>query len=204
MDIPTAPDWPQRPAFEAMPPALRAAARRRAFRRGETLFATGAAPREMFFILRGEVRLSRLSPDGTETVMQRARDAFLAEASLESHTYHCSAIAGEDGLALVFPLAEFRRSLADSAAFRAQWMSHLLQEVRKRRAQCERLALRSARARILHYIEAEGADGELHLPGSRKALAAELGLTHEALYRALARLTRDGTLEVGADFIRRR
>ncbi len=51
-----------------------------------------------------------------------------------------------------------------------------------------------AEARILHAIESEGTAGTLTLAQSRKAWAAELGLTHEALYRALARLQAAGTL----------
>jgi CRP-like cAMP-binding protein len=62
------------------------------------------------------------------------------------------------------------------------------------RSQCERLALRGATDRIEHYIEAEGNNGRLELSRTRKAWAAELGLTHEALYRALARLQRSGRI----------
>jgi DNA-binding GntR family transcriptional regulator len=39
------------------------------------------------------------------------------------------------------------------------------------------------------------------LTESRKAWAAELGLTHEALYRALRRLQADGTLDINANRI---
>ncbi|MBI4194279.1 MAG: winged helix-turn-helix domain-containing protein [Betaproteobacteria bacterium] len=52
----------------------------------------------------------------------------------------------------------------------------------------------SAGERIVHYIESEGADGTVTLTDSRKAWAAELGMTHEALYRALRRLQASGIL----------
>ena len=73
-------------------------------------------------------------------------------------------------------------------------MRRLAAEVRKLRAQCERLSLRSAADRIAHYIEAEGRDGRLELRQTKKAWAAELGLTHEALYRALTGLQRAGRI----------
>ncbi|QID16590.1 Crp/Fnr family transcriptional regulator [Nitrogeniibacter mangrovi] len=187
-----------------MPADLRAAAVWRAFGRGARLFALGAPPREMCFIAEGEVHLCRLSPDGTELVLQRARGSFLAEASVEADRYHCDAIAATPGRALVFPMREFRRGLAGCAVFRDQWMFHLMREVRKSRAQCERLGLRSARARILHYLETECPDGRLTLAGSKKAWAAELGLTHEALYRALARLVREGVIDVDERTVYRR
>jgi CRP/FNR family transcriptional regulator, dissimilatory nitrate respiration regulator len=74
-------------------------------------------------------------------------------------------------------------------------MARLAREVRKSRAQCERLSLRSAPERIVHYIEAEGSDGRLELRQTKKAWAAELGMTHEALYRALAALVRAGRVD---------
>ncbi len=54
--------------------------------------------------------------------------------------------------------------------------------------------MRVAAQRIVHYIETEGRGGVLVLEQSRKAWAAELGLSHEALYRTLRRLQADGTL----------
>ena len=73
--------------------------------------------------------------------------------------------------------------------------------MRKLRAQCERLSLHNAADRIVHYIESEGTDGVATLNQSRKAWAAELGLTHEALYRVLRRPQADGTLDIDGDRI---
>lgn len=49
------------------------------------------------------------------------------------------------------------------------------------RANAERLSLRTARERVLHFIETEGERGVVNLGQSKKDWAAELGLTHEAL-----------------------
>ncbi len=64
------------------------------------------------------------------------------------------------------------------------------------RAQSERLSLKTARERIIHFIEIEGASGTVDLEQSKKDWAAELGLTHEALYRALAQMEKCGELTV--------
>ena len=68
--------------------------------------------------------------------------------------------------------------------------------MRRLRVRCERLSLNGAEARIRHAIESEGTAGTLVLTQSRKAWAAELGLTPEALYRALARLQKARALAV--------
>lgn len=184
-----------------MPSTLRSAAAWRGFDKGEMLFATGDQPKCIYFVAQGEARLRRYSPEGTEVIMQRARNAFLAEASLESPTYHCDGVATESTLALAFPSDAFRIALAECTGFRASWVSHLLREVRQARAQVERQGLRNAGARILHYLEMESPSGQLHLNQTKKAWAAELGLTHEAMYRALGQLARQGILRVKGQLI---
>lgn len=56
--------------------------------------------------------------------------------------------------------------------------------------------MHSARERIIHFIETEGADGAVTLTESKKDWAVGLGLTHEALYRALAGMQRKGQLKI--------
>lgn len=195
--------WPERPEFQAMPSALREVAEWRTFAKEALLFSIGERPRSIYYIAQGEARLRRYSPEGTEMVMQRARNAFLAEASLESPAYHCDGVATESVLALAFPSDAFRIALAECPGFRASWLSHLLREVRRARAQVERQGLRNAGARILHYLETECPGGQLRLSQTKKAWAAELGLTHEALYRALAQLGQQGLIRVEGELIER-
>ena len=178
----------------ALPAELRRRASDFAAAAGETLFRYGERPRRMLWVMQGEVRLVRRSRDGAEIVLQRANSGFVAEASLESARYHCDAVAARESRLLGLPIAPFREALRRDEAFRAFWMSRLAREVRSLRARCERLSLRSAADRIAHYLEAEGRNGRLELSGTRKAWAAELGLTHEALYRALASLRRSGRI----------
>lgn len=191
-------DWPalveSHSELARIPPALKAAARQQAFAAGETLFRQGDRPKAMYCVLDGEVRLLRRSPKGGEVILQRSRGGFFAEASLESKAYHCDGVAAADGRLLAFPIRAFREALDGDAAFRNDWMAQLAREVRRLRARCERLSLHGAEARILHAIESEGTAGTLALVQSRKAWAAELGLSHEALYRTLARLQAEGTL----------
>jgi len=178
----------------AVPRKLRVGAEPVVAESGQSIFRTGARPARMFWVLDGEVRLIRRSRQGGEIVLQRASSGFLAEASLDSPAYHCDAVAAAPSRLLAFPIAAFRETLLEDEAFRAFWMRRLAREVHALRSQCERLALNSAAERIEHYIESQGQEGRLELRRTRKAWAAELGLTHEALYRALAALQRSGKL----------
>ena len=189
------------PALAAIPPKLRAVADRLEFKKGETLFRLGDRLKGVFCVVSGEVRLIRRTQTGAEIVLQRSRGGFFAEASIGTGSYHCDAVTAETSALLRFPTAPFRAALATDVTFRDAWMNHLAHEVLTLRAQCERLALKNAEQRIVHYIGSEGTDGTVTLTESRKAWAAQLGLTHEALYRTLRRLQADGTLHIDANCI---
>jgi CRP-like cAMP-binding protein len=159
------------------------------------LFNRGDKPRAMYYVMSGEVHLARQSLAGSELVLQRAHEGFLAEASLDQAAYHCDAVAVVPSRILMLACEAFRQALSDER-FRGVWVAHLARELRRARAQCERLSLRTAGERIIHYIETEGDSGSITLGRSKKEWAAELGLTHEALYRALGRMRRSGQITV--------
>jgi len=187
-----------------VPAGLRAGADHIAAAAGHNVFRAGTRPAKIYWVLDGEVRLIRRSRNGAEIVLQRASSGFVAEASLDSPRYHCDAVAAVASHLLAFPINRFRQALSEDDKFRAFWMRRLAREVHALRSQCERLALHSAAERIEHYIESEGQNGRLELSRTRKAWAAELGLTHEALYRALASLERAGrvtAVEKGAALV---
>ncbi|HZX31359.1 MAG TPA: Crp/Fnr family transcriptional regulator [Rhodocyclaceae bacterium] len=183
-------------AFALIPDQLRLTAEPWALEAGETLFRVGDGVAAMFSVIRGEVRLMRRDRNGMEVILQRAKNGFFAEASLSSLVYHCDAVAAEKTTLIRFPAQRFRDALSEDGKFREAWMAHLARELRKARTQCERLSLHGAADRIVHYLESEGADGCVDLTQTRKAWAAELGLTHEALYRTLKRLEDEGTITV--------
>lgn len=199
-------DWPSLIATEQsvhlIPQALQELAHLVQADTRESLFRIGDSVRYIYLVVSGEVRLIRVNPQGNEVILQRCRGGFIAEASLDSRAYHCDGVAVEPTTLLLFPAAVFRATLEDDLVFRKGWRSLLANEVRKLRAQCERLSLHSAVDRIGHYIESEGTNGVVNLSQSRKAWASELGLTHEALYRALRRMQDDGLLAIdGHQFI---
>lgn len=62
------------------------------------------------------------------------------------------------------------------------------------RTQSERLGLKDIKSKLLHLIETEGSKGTLTLQSDFKSLASEIGVTHEALYRNISALEKDGLL----------
>jgi CRP-like cAMP-binding protein len=189
------------PALAAnVPPALRAIGHPLACLKDGWVFRKGDAVRAVFLVLEGEVHLSRFARDGSEITLHRAgRGEFFAEASLDAPRYHCNAIASRPTTLLAFPADKVRALLAKDPRFARQWVALLAGQLHSARARLERVALKSAAERVLHYLRTEGKGPrcEVALEGTVKDLAHELGLTHESLYRTLARLERDGMVGRG-------
>jgi len=162
------------------------------------LFRAGAPPRYIHFIEEGAVRLVRHGRQGEEVVLHDARPGeFLAEASVDSARYHCDAVASEASVVLRVAKADFQQLLSEDAAFERIWIALLGAQLRTARTRIERLSLRSAEERIRHLLLSEGRGPrcELVVAGTLKDLARQLGLTHESLYRTLARMQKDGVID---------
>ncbi len=176
-------------------PALMGAAEPVTVDRGLHLFRQRQKPRFMHFVVTGEVLLQRMDEQGAALVLQRVRRGFVAEASLQALAYHCDAIAATPSQLVRLPLADLRMALASDARFSQKWISMLSAELRQARLQCERLSLKGVGERLVHLIRTEGAQGRLPMASGLKSLAGDLAVTHEALYRAVAALEREGRLQ---------
>ena len=181
-------------------PAVRAAATDRKLKAGEALFRLGDKTAGLCEVIAGRVRLARVDRSGREIVLHVAGPGdTIAEASLFASAYHCDAIASTPAVVRIYPkqavLAAFEHDRKAAQAFTAT----LARQVMNLRTRIEQRNIRSARERVRHFLALNvGADGRtVALAGTLKDLAAELGLTHEALYRTLAALERSGAIKRG-------
>lgn len=184
------------PVKDWMPTGVRAAAKDRELKAGEVLFRLGDKTIGLCEVMAGRVRLARFDRSGHEVVLHVAgAGETLAEASLFSPQYHCDAIASTKATVRVYPkrevLAAFERNPKAARAFSAA-LAHQVMDLRTR---IEQRNIRSARERVRHFLTLNAKARRIfELRGTLKDLAAELGLTHEALYRTLAALERSGEI----------
>ena len=183
---------------ELLPKGLLGQCHAHHFEKGDYLFHQGKKPEYMFFIVSGEAVLTRISSHGEPTTLQRCKGGFVSEASLLVDAYHCDAIATHNGQAITLPIKSLRDALADSK-FSMKWVQLLSKEIMRLRTQSERLGLKDIRSKLIHLIETEGKQGVLILQSDLKSMASEIGVTHEALYRAIATLEKEGLLEKHPD-----
>ena len=178
-----------------LPPEIQGECEAGLVKKQDRVFLAGDMPVWMFYVISGEVTLERSGMHGESVVLQRTRQGFISEASLKVARYHCDAVAISDTHVIKVPVKALTQSLDQDPSFASRWINMLNSEVRRLRLHLERLNMKSIRDRLIHLIETEGKDGKFPIPSGLKTLAGELGVTHEALYRAIAALQSEGLLK---------
>jgi CRP-like cAMP-binding protein len=201
--MPSAPD-PGGSPFDWLPPALAARARRRALAPDEALFRQGDRALANYAVESGRLRLVRHTVDDRCAVLHTARAGELfAEAALFATAYQCDAVAAAPSAVRIYPKRDLLAAFRAEASLAERFMAHLARQIHGLRARLEERNIRSARERVLHHLAlaADRATRRVALDGTLMELAAELGLSHEALYRTLAALEREGSIRRGCDAI---
>jgi len=160
------------------------------------LFRTGDRIRRMHFVVKGLLTMVRTLETGQEVVVQRAGPGELfAEASLFAERYHCDAVCETDVQCAVFDKEELLSALAVPEVSLTV-LKVYSRSIRDLRTQIELRNIKRADDRVLAYLTLLPADEDgWRAPGlAWKDIARTLGLTHEAIYRALAALTRQNRI----------
>jgi len=171
--------------------------RRQTLTKGETLFLRGDASRGPYILRTGQVRLYRQDETGSEVILHRAWPGeHFAEASVFSDLYHCDCVAEEQSTVIAIPKAAILHALKNDPEFSFRFTESLARQVMHLRTGLELRNIRSAEQRVLAACRLRAGDkGQpFEIAGTLKAFAAEIGLTHEALYRALRKLEDGGAL----------
>ncbi|MDE2005458.1 MAG: Crp/Fnr family transcriptional regulator [Rhodospirillales bacterium] len=165
---------------------------------GEALFRQGDPARAIFQILAGRLVLIRHTIGGQRVLLHNACPGDLfAEASLFADAYHCDAAAAAVSEVRVIPKTALLDALGRDPALALGFAEALAHQVQALRGRLALRDLRPARERVLAGLALHvGPDRHtVRLPGTLLDLAAEIGLTHETLYRILARLEREALIE---------
>jgi CRP-like cAMP-binding protein len=168
---------------------------------GERLFQQGDRASAIFEVVSGRLRLVRRTIDDHLVALFTARPGdLLAEAALFSDSYHCDAVAATGSSVRVYPKRALLPALRKHPALFEAFAARLARQLQALRARMELRNIRSARERLLQYLwlSAEGGGRTVAIDGQLQDLAADLGLSREALYRTLAALEADGVVERAA------
>lgn len=164
---------------------------RRVLKAGDVLFRAGDTTQALFHVEQGEIGLSR----GGGTMFIAGAGQPFAESALFTDTYGSDAIALSDASVLVFPKTAVLLLLKAHPDLNLAFSAYLARQADALRFQSEILRLKGARARVLAWLAHAGAAaGAITLDRPLTAVAHDLGLTREALYRTLAAMEAAGML----------
>lgn len=157
--------------------------------RKQTIFHQGATPSALFYVAAGTVILERHTEAGQKVVLHRAGAGdLIAEASLFSQTYHCDCVAQTDATVIALDKPAVLQMMATDPDFASALVRKMSRQVQRYRRQLELRSIFPAVDRVLAGLS----DG--WLTGSVIQFASDIGLSHEATYRALAALVAGGKI----------
>ena len=165
--------------------------------KGKHLFNQGEAIERMYFIAGGRVKLLRHTHEGGTVILQAGTTGeMIAEASLFSETYHCSAIIEQSAKIYTLRRDFVLSRILDNPANSHQVLKLFSHQIRDLRGLIEVRNIRSAQARTLTYLRSVAeANGQIVLHTPLRDIANQLGLAHETLYRELRQLEEKGMID---------
>jgi CRP/FNR family transcriptional regulator, dissimilatory nitrate respiration regulator len=165
--------------------------------RDEPLFRQGDPATAVFLISRGRLRMIRHLASGDRITIHTGRSGELfAEGSLFSDVYQCDAIAAEPTRVRACGKAEMLTAIDGSPSTMLALLEQVTRSLHHARAMRELRNIRSANDRVLHHLYLSASkDGAVVFDRPLLEVAEDLGLTHEAYYRAPAALARAGAIK---------
>jgi CRP-like cAMP-binding protein len=169
----------------------------RTLARGEPLFQQGAPATAVFKIVRGRLRMIRHLACGDRITIHTGRSSELfAEGSLFSDVYQCDAIAAEPTQIRACGKAEMLAAINGSPSTILALLEQVTRLLHHARAMRELRNIRSAEDRVLQHLHLSASKvGTVVFDRPLLEVAEDLGLTHEAYYRALAKLASAGAIK---------
>ncbi|CUU03561.1 transcriptional regulator, Crp/Fnr family [Candidatus Thermokryptus mobilis] len=175
------------------------------FSKKETIFLEGAPYLGFYIILKGAVRIFKLTPDGRDITLQIVEPFNLvAEIPLfDGKTYDSNCEAIEETLLLFIPKEKFLNLFIKNPKISLKILQGFAKRLKQLTQQIETLTSKDVPQRLATYLVDEYAKqcqdknkDEIILNISRTTLASYLGTVIETLSRALRKLQDDGLIEV--------
>jgi CRP/FNR family transcriptional regulator len=134
----------------------------RTFRRGEVILLEGEAPHAVYFIIHGQVRIYRLSPEGREQVLKRLGPGgvFNLVPVLDGGLNPSSAMAWTDVTVYAIERGQFLQMVREHPAFAVVFLTDFAAKLRHMAALVEDLSLRTVGARLAKLLLTQAAEEE--------------------------------------------
>lgn len=164
----------------------------RRYGRGEVIYSPERFERELGFILRGSVTVTK----GTLTVSELAAgDLFGAAALFTDDERYVSTLTARSQCKVLFLSQEAVGRLIDTEpVIRKNYIRYLAQRIRFLSAKVDALATGTGERKLSDYLLKNADEAGRVTPRSMTELASRLGIGRASLYRELSKLTDAGAI----------
>jgi CRP-like cAMP-binding protein len=183
----------------------------REIKKGESLFSQGEEAKGFYLVLRGRIKIYRLSPQGKEYILRIVGPGeTLAEAAVFSgKTYPASADSLEDSRLYYLRKSDFVRLIRQDPQLALNMLSGLSLLLRNLAQQVEDLSLHEVSSRLARYLLDQAFKNDFPLVNGvqiplevkKNLLASRLGTIGETLSRTLTKMKQRGLLEIKKDAV---
>lgn len=197
------------PMFRDLPPAvlqtLVGRMTEQTYLRGDPVFLEGDAPRGLFLIWRGSLKVFKVGDGGREQILEiEGPGNSVAELPLfDGQPYPASCAALEDSVVLTLPTDAFHDLVDREPAVARAVIAGLSTRLRRMVGLVEELSLKAVRQRLADLlIELAGDTATVQLPWSNHEIAARIGTVREIVSRTFSRMAQDGAIAVEGRTVR--
>jgi len=200
----TDPTWHQAPLFSTLPPEQRRKLEDMAVSKRldteEVLFMEDDPCTGFFVLVEGAIQLTRfgLTPGSHPTLAVVLPVSSFAEAAMfAGEAFPATGTALKPSKVVHFPKERFLRTMREDPDLALAIIHAQAVWLRKLTMQVQQLSASDSNDRLRHWLrEHLPKKGPLTLPMTKKALAAQLGMTPETLSRGLRSFQDQGLIEV--------
>lgn len=175
--------------------------------RNQHLFSQGDPAKALFLVLEGQVKLSRLAPDGGEAVVHvfRVGETFAEAAMFMGGRYPVTATAVTDSRLASISNARLREQVLEKPETAFAMLASMAQHLKVLVAQIEQMKLMTTRQRAIRFLLDQSGQSEgsaaFNLPHDKALIANRLGMKPETFSRALAELGKHGVQMTGSHVV---
>ncbi len=164
---------------------------------GDILYHRGDPAQAVHVVLYGRLKLFTYTTEGKLVPLYVVRSGeCVSEAALFADIYCSDVLAEVPSRVCAFPRKELQQALIDHPQFAAEFMESQARKFNKVRVSLELRALRSARERILQFVQSASPQEPKMVRMDRplKSVAEDLNLSPESFYRTLTQLIEEGSI----------
>jgi CRP/FNR family transcriptional regulator len=194
------------PLFEGLPATqierLSSIAVQATFKRGRTIFSEGEEADGFYIVMRGRVKIFKVSSEGKEQVLHLVdfQEPFGEVPVFTGGRFPAHAQALDDTVAVFFSRPAFVRLIENDPPLAMNMLALLSRRLRQFAGLIESLSLKEVPGRLAAYLvylsDRSGGAAAIELDISKALLANVLGTIPETVSRILAKMASEGLIAV--------